>query len=106
MSAALTCLPGLPSFTSTSQEAFVQLLSPAAVAAALFAFARNFSSYLLFSMIHAIIAEDRAASEPGLIGSHFQALDANLLNLGSATAIFVSPLTKFFVKRTDRFGGP
>ena len=53
---------------STNQVASVQVFSPSAVAAALLAFLRYFSSYFLLSMIQRAIPRARAPSVPGFTG--------------------------------------
>ena len=104
--AARTRAPGFPSLISTSRLALVHELSPRAFAAAGLVHCRKLASKRLFSSIQRMKAIARAPSVPGRTGRYFHALLASLLKRGSATAIFVAPVARFWVSRVVRLVGP
>src|SRR3989338_1301394 len=97
--------PGFSSLILTNQQALVQFGSLSIFAAALLALARYFKSYFPFSMSQRIIAKARAASLPGFMGSHFQALAAALESRWSATAILSFHESRPWVILLLRYGG-
>ena len=103
---ALRRAPGPSASILTSQHAFVHVGSPSAVAAALFAFARNGASYFAFSITWPMRAIARPASVPGLIGSHFHAFDTAFDIRGSTTANLSRPEARPSAIRRLRFVGP